>query len=208
MQQLSYLTACAKGLSDPEGDLVDLDASFDDAQAVKDAALRLLQDPRIESMRAQLGNVIENSARLWAADAEVVQVSCRSLDYGRRIHVVTIYVAHPYLQALSDYIRCTTADAVPSPLALDSFALFTLTATASSHAGGPTTSSSSPVWLSIAGSLVARLAREQSDQSLSLDDLARVGRPVEVALEGVLGIFTDVTSEYQVEMGPCRFDQS
>jgi hypothetical protein len=68
------LTACARGLSDPEGDLVDLDASFDDSQQVKDISSRILVDERIVHMRANLGNAIEGAARVWAGDVEVVQV--------------------------------------------------------------------------------------------------------------------------------------
>lgn len=74
LQQLSYLTACAKGLSDPEGDLVDLDASFDDSQQVKEGSARVVADERVQMMRRALGEAVEGAARVWSGDAEVVQV--------------------------------------------------------------------------------------------------------------------------------------
>lgn len=72
------MTACAKGLSDPDGDLADL--SFDDAEhenevdALARARASLLSDPRVVEMRTRLGEAIEGAARVWSNDAEVVQV--------------------------------------------------------------------------------------------------------------------------------------
>ncbi|SCV73668.1 BQ2448_6098 [Microbotryum intermedium] len=106
VQQLNYLTSCAKGLSDPEDDLYELDSSFDDnQQRHKDASSRLLCDPRIATLRQELSQAIEATCVLLAHDAEVVQ-------------------------ALSDYIRATTCDSIVGPLSLDPFDLLRLTSRA------------------------------------------------------------------------------
>ncbi|SGY25464.1 BQ5605_C018g08621 [Microbotryum silenes-dioicae] len=102
VQQFNYLTSCAKGLSDPEDDLLELDSSFDDnQQRHRDASSRLLSDPRIAAMRQELSQAIEASCVLLTHDAEVVQ-------------------------ALSDYIRATTTDSIVGPLTLDPFNLLRL----------------------------------------------------------------------------------
>ncbi|GAA5900459.1 hypothetical protein JCM5296_001552 [Sporobolomyces johnsonii] len=162
LQQLSYLTALSKGLSNPESDLVDLDASFDDSQLVKDTAGRVLQDPRIAEMRNRLGHAVEGAARVWAGDVEVVT-------------------------ALSDYIRHSTSDSIPSPLGLDTLLLLSLCSAALQV-------SPSSVWLGIAGSLLARLARDHSDRELRDEELASVGRPVEGMLNVVLSTHGDLAA--------------
>ncbi|GAA5999141.1 uncharacterized protein JCM10292_001618 [Rhodotorula paludigena] len=162
LQQLMRLTALAKGLSDPEGDLIDLDASLDETQLVRDAAQRVLLDPRVVEMRSQLGKAVEGAARAWAGDSEVVG-------------------------ALSDYIRHSTSDAVPSPLALDSLALLGLATAALQIAP-------SSVWLGIAGQLLARLARDRNDAEMGDEELAKVGQPVEAALNIVLSTHGDLNA--------------
>ncbi|GAA5942346.1 hypothetical protein JCM1841_003527 [Sporobolomyces salmonicolor] len=162
LQQLSYLTALSKGLSNPESDLVDLDASFDDSQLVKDTAGRVLQDPRISEMRNRLGQAVEGAARVWAGDVEVVT-------------------------ALSDYIRHSTSDSIPSPLGIDPLLLLSLCSAALQV-------SPSSVWLGIAGSLLARLAREHSDRELRDEELVSVGRPVEGMLNVVLSTHGDLAA--------------
>ncbi|GAA5962607.1 hypothetical protein JCM21900_001273 [Sporobolomyces salmonicolor] len=162
LQQLSYLTALSKGLSNPESDLVDLDASFDDSQLVKDTAGRVLQDPGIAEMRNRLGQAVEGAARVWAGDVEVVT-------------------------ALSDYIRHSTSDSIPSPLGLDTLLLLSLCSAALQV-------SPSSVWLGIAGSLLARLARDHSDRELRDEELVSVGRPVEGMLNVVLSTHGDLAA--------------
>ncbi|TNY21281.1 armadillo-type protein [Rhodotorula diobovata] len=162
LQQLSYLTALSRGLSDPEDDLVDLDASVDDSQLVRDSATRILSDPRVGDMRARLAAAVESAARSWAADMEVVG-------------------------ALSEYIRASTSDAVPSPLALDSLALLGLASSALQIAPNS-------VWLGIEGQLLGRLARSRSDAEIREDELVEVGRPVEVALNVVLSTHSDLSA--------------
>lgn len=164
LQQLSYLTALSRGLSDPEDDLVDLDASVDDSQLVRDSATRILSDPRVGDMRARLAAAVESAARSWAADMEVVG-------------------------ALSEYIRASTSDAVPSPLALDSLALLGLASSALQIAPNS-------VWLGIEGQLLGRLARSRSDAEIREDELVEVGRPVEVALNVVLSTHSDLSGAF------------
>ncbi|GAA6053966.1 hypothetical protein JCM3770_004645 [Rhodotorula araucariae] len=160
LQQLSYLAALSRGLSDPEDDLVDLDASVDDSTLIRDSATRLLAHPSIADMRARLGAAVEGAARAWASDMEVVS-------------------------ALSEYIRASTSDAVPSPLALDTLALLGLASAALQIAPNS-------VWLGIEGQLLARLARNRSDAEMRDDELAEVGRPVEAALNVVLSTHGDL----------------
>ena len=78
----------------------------------------------------------------------------------------------------------------PSPLALDSFSLLSL-ATSALQA------SISSVWLSIAASLLVRLARDQNDFQLTEEDLAKVGRPVEAVLTTLLSRYADLAGEYR-----------
>ncbi|BGP50005.1 hypothetical protein JCM10450v2_005910 [Rhodotorula kratochvilovae] len=160
LQQLAYLTALSRGLSDPEDDLVDLDASIDDSALIRDSASRLLAHPSVADMRARLGAAVEGAARAWAADMEVVG-------------------------ALSEYIRASTSDAVPSPLALDSLALLGLASSALQIAPNS-------VWLAIEGQLLGRLARSRSDAEMREEELAEVGRPVEAALNVVLSTHGDL----------------
>ena len=70
---MSYLIACAKGLSDPEGDLYDLEDSFDDTEE-REGLNRIFADERIIAMRVNLGSAIEGCARIWGGDAELVAV--------------------------------------------------------------------------------------------------------------------------------------
>ncbi|CEQ40106.1 SPOSA6832_01697 [Sporobolomyces salmonicolor] len=175
LQQLSYLTALSKGLSNPESDLVDLDASFDDSQLVKDTAGRVLQDPRISEMRNRLGQAVEGAARVWAGDVEVVTVELPPPTSSQ-------------LEALSDYIRHSTSDSIPSPLGIDPLLLLSLCSAALQV-------SPSSVWLGIAGSLLARLAREHSDRELRDEELVSVGRPVEGMLNVVLSTHGDLAAK-------------
>ena len=160
LHQLSYLTALSRGLSDPEDDLVDLDASIDDSAFIRDSASRLLAHPSVADMRARLGAAVEGAARAWGPDMEVVG-------------------------ALSEYIRASTSDAVPSPLALDSLALLGLASSALQIAPNS-------VWLGIEGQLLGRLARSRSDAEMREGELAEVGRPVEATLNVVLSTHGDL----------------
>ena len=65
-------------------------------------------------------------------------------------------------------------------------------------------SSLSPVWLSIAASLVARLTRTQNDSQLSDEDLAKVGRPIEAALTAVLQALSDLSCGLVFVCVRCR----
>lgn len=105
LQQLSFLSALARGLADPEGDVIDLDASLDETSFVRESAARTLADPRVAELRRMLALSIEGVTQTWPGDAEVVT-------------------------ALADFIRQSTSDAVPSPLGLDSLALLNLCANA------------------------------------------------------------------------------
>ncbi|GAA5825370.1 hypothetical protein JCM11251_006954 [Rhodosporidiobolus azoricus] len=167
LQQLSYLTALSRGLSDPEGDLIDLDASLDDTSVAKLAALRVLEEPRVQELRNGLAQAVEGAVGVWAGDVEVVTV-------------------------LSDYIRITTSDSLPSPLALPPLALLRLSSSALQIAP-------SSVWLGIMGQLLARLARERNDNELGEGEeaervLKEVGEPVEKALNVVLSTHGDLAA--------------
>jgi len=131
---------------------------------VRDSATRLLSDPRIVDMRSRLALAIEGAARAWAADMEVVG-------------------------ALSEYIRASTSDAVPSPLGLDSLALLGLASSALQLAPNS-------VWLAIEGQLLARLARSRTDAEMREDELVEVARPVEVALNVVLSTHGDIAGAF------------
>jgi len=74
LTQLLYLTSLSKGLSTPEPEILDLDASFDDT-LIKENATSLLANERINEMRGRLGIAVERAARVWAGDLEVVSVS-------------------------------------------------------------------------------------------------------------------------------------
>ncbi|KAK4704197.1 importin-13, partial [Phenoliferia sp. Uapishka_3] len=150
LQQLGWITACAKGLSDPDDDLFDLDTSIDDSVAQRESSAVVQSDPRVAEMRTRLAHAVQGVARTWAGDIEVAQ-------------------------ALADYIKHSSSDAIPSPVGLDPLDLLSL-------ASSSLQASLSPVWLSIAASLVARLTRTQNDSQLSAEDLAKVGRPIESAL--------------------------
>ena len=82
LQQLSYLIVCAKGMSAPEDDLVDLDSSFDDSPQLREIATQIGNDARIVEMRTNLGHAVEGVVSIWASDVEVVQVS---LDLGHNL---------------------------------------------------------------------------------------------------------------------------
>lgn len=183
LQQLGYLTVCAKGMSSPEDDLVDLDSSFDDSPQLRELAVLVANDERIVAMRAQLGSTIEGVVSIWAGDVEVVQVS-RALDIAP-----SSMGTDACIQALSEYIKCSNNDAIPSPLALDHFLLLTL-ATSALQA------SISSVWLSISGTLLTRMARDQTDFRVSEENLAKTGRLVEVGLSIVLNQFSSLACEY------------
>lgn len=53
------------------------------------------------------------------------------------------------------------------------------------------------MWLSIAASLLVRLARDQNDFQLTEEDLAKVGRPVEAVLTTLLSRYADLAGEYR-----------
>ncbi|KAL8292471.1 hypothetical protein RQP46_001083 [Phenoliferia psychrophenolica] len=144
LQQLGWITACAKGLSDPEDELFDLDTSLDESGLQRDASANVQSDPRVAEMRTRLAHAIQGIARVWASDVEIVQ-------------------------ALSDYVKHSSSDAIPSPVGLDPLDLLSLASTSLQ-------TSLSPVWLSISASLVARLTRSQTDSQLSNEDIATIVR--------------------------------
>ncbi|MBZ6370668.1 MAG: hypothetical protein LBE44_01880 [Microbacterium hominis] len=162
LQQLSYLSGLTRGLADPEADVIDLDASLDETSFVRESAQRILSDPRIVDLRQRLAAGIEGIAQTWPGDAEIVT-------------------------ALSDYIRQSTSDAVPSPVALDSLALLNLCANALKLAP-------SSVWLGVAAQLLARMSRDLSDASISDAELASLMTPVEAVLNVILTAYPDVSS--------------
>ncbi|KAM0790224.1 hypothetical protein ACM66B_005537 [Microbotryomycetes sp. NB124-2] len=164
LQQLGYLTALAKGLSNPESDILDLDTSLDESQLARDSARLIVSDPRVHEMRSNLGAAIHAVASIWAADAEISQ-------------------------ALSDYIRHSISDSIQSPVALDSFALLSLSAQAVAV-------SLSSTWLGLAASLVAGLARDLQDNNKNSDreELENVAGPIEVVLSAVLHAQPDSTA--------------
>lgn len=155
VQQLRALTALARGLNNPDDDLHELDQSFDDSLALAQAhAGQVLTDPRVGAMRARLGSAVERVAVAWAGEAGVVEV-------------------------LSDFVRHSTGDSVPSAVGLDSWALLAL-------ATGALERSVSSVWLAMASGLLARLGRDASEAELTSERLDKVGRPVEAGLRVVL----------------------
>ncbi|GAA5940498.1 uncharacterized protein JCM15063_002352 [Sporobolomyces koalae] len=151
--QLVYLTSLTKGLSTPEPEVLDLDVSFDDT-IIRENATRVMDDARIKDLRTRLGTAIEGTAKYWASDLEVVS-------------------------ALSDLIRNSVADTIPSALSLDPLLLLALCASSMRQ-------SPSSIWLGIGGSLLARLARDKSGRSLEQEELQRIGTPVEAMLSLVL----------------------
>lgn len=83
-------------------------------------------------------------------------------------------------QQLATFIHVTTSDALPTPLSLDTFSLYTLS-----------TSFSRSVWMGMSTSLLARLARDQNDGVLDEGEVERVARVSERGLRGgleVLGV--------------------
>lgn len=100
LQQLSYLTALAQGLSDPDGDLLDLDLSVDEQVLINESS-RTLADARMIQMRSTLSSVLQGLAVTWKHDAEVSQ-------------------------ALVEFIKTSTSDSVPTSLSLPVFSLFSL----------------------------------------------------------------------------------
>ncbi|GAA5959566.1 hypothetical protein JCM8115_003751 [Rhodotorula mucilaginosa] len=162
LQQLSYLSGLTRGLADPEADVIDLDTSLDETSFVRESAQRILSDPRIVDLRQRLAAGIEGIAQTWPGDAEIVT-------------------------ALSDYIRQSTSDAVPSPVALDSLALLNLCANALKLAP-------SSVWLGVAAQLLARMSRGLSDASISDAELASLMTPVEAVLNVILTAYPDVST--------------
>ncbi|GAA5977602.1 hypothetical protein JCM10908_005035 [Rhodotorula pacifica] len=157
LQQLSYLAALSRGLADPEGDVIDLDASLDETSFVRESAQRVLSDARVDDMRRRLAQGIEGVAQTWPGDAEIVT-------------------------ALSEYIRQSTSDAIPSPLALDSLALLTLCANALKLAA-------SSVWLGVAAQLLARMSRDLSDGAISDAELGALTTPVGGVLTVILSAY-------------------
>lgn len=88
-------------------------------------------------------------------------------------------------QALADFIKRSTSDSLPSALALDAFSLLQLATSALQH-------TVSPVWLSIAASLLARLARDESDHDMSDAAVARLAQPVETGMGAMLALLVDL----------------
>lgn len=90
------------------------------------------------------------------------------------------------VQALADFLKHSSSDAIPSAVGLEPLALLSLTT-------GALQSSLSPVWLSISGSLVVRVARSEADSLLTDEQLAAVGNPIEAALNAVLRSHSDLS---------------
>ncbi|GAA5873443.1 hypothetical protein JCM3774_002418 [Rhodotorula dairenensis] len=162
LQQLSYLAALSRGLADPEGDVIDLDASLDETSFAREGAQRILSDSRVVDLRHRLAAGIERVAQTWPGDAEIVT-------------------------ALSDFIRQSTSDALPSPVALDSLALLNLCVNALKIAV-------SSVWLGVGGQLLARMSRDLSDGTISDAELASLTTPVEAVLSVILTAYPDVST--------------
>ncbi|KAM0748278.1 ARM repeat-containing protein [Meredithblackwellia eburnea MCA 4105] len=102
LQQLAYLTACARGLADPEDELVfDADTSLDEPSAQRVLTSAALADARVVDMRSRLAVAVEGAANLWASDVEVAQ-------------------------ALQEFITASSSDVNPSPLGLDALILLSL----------------------------------------------------------------------------------
>ena len=74
LQQLGWITACAKGLSDPDDDLFDLDTSVDESVLQRESSVNIQNDPRVAEMRVRLAHAIQGIARAWSSDIEVAQV--------------------------------------------------------------------------------------------------------------------------------------
>ncbi|KAK4049852.1 hypothetical protein OIV83_003908 [Microbotryomycetes sp. JL201] len=163
LQQLGYLTALAKGLSNPDSELFDLDPSMDESQLANELARQVVLDERIQAMRSSLGSAVQSVASVWATDAEVSQ-------------------------AISEYIRHSVSDSIPSPIGLDAFALLSLASQAVAH-------SLSSTWLGLTSSLVASLSKDYQDRK-TLDDkeIARVAGPIESTLTAVLRAQPDIAS--------------
>lgn len=84
LQQLVYLLALSKGLSDPEGDLIDIDESIDSVEA--NGVRGVLADERVKAMRNALGNVVDGIAKVWGHDAEIIQVRSLIASVQRTSH--------------------------------------------------------------------------------------------------------------------------
>ncbi|GAA5841296.1 hypothetical protein JCM3766R1_005019 [Sporobolomyces carnicolor] len=159
LTQLLYLASLAKGLSTPDVEVVDLDVSIDDS-AARDQASKVLSDHNIQDMRLRLGRAVEGTARVWANDLEVVS-------------------------AMSDFIRSSISETIPSPLSLDPLILLSLCSSALQQAP-------SSIWLGIGGNLLARLARDTTDRSIGDAALTAIGTPIEAMLNVVLSTHGDL----------------
>lgn len=98
LSQLLALTACAKALSEPEDQVLDLDGL---AEATDEAAKAkaVNADPRVEQLRMHLLDGIRAVSLAYASDAEVTQ-------------------------ALSDLLKACTNTNIATPLSLSAVTLF------------------------------------------------------------------------------------
>lgn len=98
LAQLSALSACAKALSEPEDEVLDLDGL---AEATDEAAKAksVSTDPRVQQLRAHLLEGIRALSNVYANDAEI-------------------------RQALADLLKACTDTNISTPLSLDATELF------------------------------------------------------------------------------------
>jgi hypothetical protein len=91
-------------------------------------------------------------------------------------------------QAISDFVRSSISETIPSPLSLDPLLLLALCSTALQQAP-------SSIWLGIGGSLLARLARDTNDTNLGEEKLRSIGTSVEMMLNVVLSTHGSLEGE-------------
>lgn len=92
------------------------------------------------------------------------------------------------IQALFEYIKRSTSDAIPSAISLDPFSLLTV-------ASSTLEVSFSPIWLLLSSHLIARIARDRTDPAKMDEEVERLAGVVEPALRSALGRCMDLAGE-------------
>lgn len=182
--QLGLLKGCAKGLAEPEEEIVILDGP-DTPSEERRKAEQLAGLPQIVGLRERLASVMSMAIACGGLDSDIAMVSSRSsLSFVRRLTST---------QATTDVLReCTTGE-LPTAVSLDPFTtLLSVISTASSDR------SRASIWFSLATSLVVSTRRAKGGELHGSDGEAFVGcvRQCTVIASAILG------SEQQLKEEP------